>query len=127
MIHQEFANVDSPTCSGCAYGKAHHKPWQRIWVRNRKILKIATVPGQVLNVDQLVIQTSGFVPTHLGTTTTKRYIGATIFLDHLPNFTYAHLMTGMNAETTVKAHKPWQRIWVRNRKSSRLLLCLAKY
>ena len=35
--------------------------------------------------------------------TTKRYIGATLFVDHYSDFTYTHLMKNMNAETTVEA------------------------
>ena len=73
-------------------------------VKKRKILKIALVRGQVVSVDQLVIPTPGFVPTHRGTPTTNCYIGATVFVDHFSNFTYAHLITEMNAETTFKAN-----------------------
>ena len=62
LIYRELANVDSPTCPGCAYGKAHRKPWWRKGVRNRKSLKIDTVPGQVVSVDRLVIPTPGFFP-----------------------------------------------------------------
>ena len=110
MIPRDLANVDSPTCPGCAYGKAHRKPWRRKGVRNRKSLKIATVPGQVVSVDQLVSLTQGFVTTHRGTTTTKRYTGATVFVDHFSNFTHAHLMTEMNAETTVEAKLAFERV-----------------
>ena len=110
LIPRELSNVDSPTCTGCEYGKAHCKPCRRKGVRNRKSLKIATVPGQVVRVDQLVIPTPVLVPMHRGTTTTKRYIGATIFVDHFYNFTYAHLMTEMNAETTVEAKLAFERV-----------------
>ena len=79
-------------------------------VRNRKILKIATVPGQVVSVDQLVSPTPGFVPTHRGTPTTKCYIGATVFVDHFYNFTYAHLMTEMNTEATVEAKLAFEQV-----------------
>jgi hypothetical protein len=46
---------------------------------------------------------AGFIPTHRGTPTTKRYIGATIFADHFSDFTYGHLMIKMDAESTVEA------------------------
>ena len=61
-------------------------------------------------VDQLVSPTPGFVPTHRGTPSTKWYIGATIFVDHFSNFTYAHLMTEMNAETTVEAKLAFEQV-----------------
>ena len=98
-------------CPGCAYVKAHLKPWQRKGVRNCKRLKIATVTGQVVSVDQLVSPTPGFVPTHRGTTTTKRYIGDNVFVDHFSNFTYAHLMMEMNAETTVETKLAFEQVF----------------
>lgn len=55
-------------------------------------------------MDQLVSPTPGFVPTHRGSPMTQRYIGcATVFVDHLSDFTYVHLMTEMNGNTTVDA------------------------
>ena len=63
-----------------------------------------------MSVDQLVSSTLGFVPTHRGTPTTKRYIGATIFVDHFSNFTYAHLMTEINVEATVEAKLAFERV-----------------
>ena len=110
LIPLELANVDSPTCPGCSYGKAHRKPWRLKGVMNCKSLNIATVPGQVVSVDQLVIPTPVFFPTHCGTPTTKRYIGATVFVDHFYNFTYSHLMTEMNAETTVEAKLSFEHV-----------------
>ena len=103
LVTRELENVDYPTCSGCAYGKAHQNPWQGKGVRNRKSLKTATVPEQVVSFDQLVSPTLGFIPTHRGTSTTKWHIGSTVFVDHFSNFTYAHLMIEMNAETTVES------------------------
>ena len=111
LIYWELENVDSPTCPGCAYGKAHRSLWRRKGVGNRKILKIATVPGQVMSVDQLFSPTRGFVPTHRGTPTTKRYIGATVFMEHFSNFTYARLMTEMNAEAIVEAKLAFERVY----------------
>ena len=63
-----------------------------------------------MSVDQLVSPTPVFVPTHRGTPTTKRYIGATVILDHFSNFTYAHLMTEMNAEATVEDKLAFERV-----------------
>ena len=109
LIPRKLVNVDSPTCTGCAYGKSHRKLCQLKGVRNLKILNIATVPGQVVRVDQLVSPTPGFFPTHRGTTTTKQYIAATVFVDHFSNFTYAHLIKEMNAETTIEAKLAFER------------------
>ena len=70
---------------------------------NFKHLHLALHPGAVVSIDQLVSPTKGFFPVHRGNPTTKRYIGATVFVDRYSDFTYTHLMTEMNAETTVEA------------------------
>jgi hypothetical protein len=109
LIPKDLANVDPPTCPGCAYGKAHRRPWCHKGIRNHKKLRTATAPGQVVSVDQLVSPTPGFVPTHQGRPTTKRYIGATVLADHFSDFTYVHLMTKMDAESTVEAKLAFER------------------
>ena len=63
-----------------------------------------------MSVEQLVSPTPGFVPTHRGTPTTKRYIGATVFVDHFFIFRYAHLMTEMNAKATVEAKLAFEQV-----------------
>mmetsp|Transcript_41992 Transcript_41992/g.101184 ORF Transcript_41992/g.101184 Transcript_41992/m.101184 type:complete len:1373 (+) Transcript_41992:2978-7096(+) len=108
MIPKELANIDPPTCPGCSYGKAHRKPW-RGKGSNRRRIKPAVHPGQVVSVDQLVSPTPGFVPTHRGNPTLARYVGATVFVDHFSDFTYIHLMTEMNADATVLAKLAFER------------------
>ena len=110
IIPKELANVDAPVCPGCAYGKAHRKPLRSKGIKNRRHIKLATEPGQVISVDQLISPTPGFVPTHRGRPTTQRYRGATVFVDHYSDYTYVHLMTEMNAEATVKAKQAFERI-----------------
>lgn len=110
LIPRELANVEPPTCPGCAYGKAHRKPWRTKGARNRHPIKPATYPGQTVSVDQLISPTPGFVPTHRGKPTTTRYIGATVFVDHFTDFTYVHLMSEMNAEATVDAKRAFERV-----------------
>ena len=110
LIPRDLATVDPPTCPGCAYGKAHKKPWRSKGIRNRKSIRKATAPGDVVSVDQLVSPTPGFVPTHRGRPTVKRYTAATIFVDHYSDFTYVHLMTTNNAETTVAAKQAFEHV-----------------
>jgi hypothetical protein len=110
IIAKELANVDPPTCLGCAYGKAHRRPWRHKGSKSRKHLKVATTAGQVVSIDQLVSPTPGFFPTHHGTPAVKRYIGATVFTNHFSDFTYVHLMTEMNAEATAKAKLAFERV-----------------
>ena len=111
LIPKDLATVDPPCCPGCAYGKARRRQWRYKGARNRRHIRQANAPGQVVSIDQLVSPTDGFVPIHRGNPTTKRYVGATIFVDHFSDFTYCHLMTEMNAETTVEAKLAFERLF----------------
>ena len=110
LIPRDLADVDPPCCPGCTYGKAHKKPTRyKRWRNNRKI-KPSTSPGGCVSVDQLVSPTPGFVPIHRGRPTLQRYKGATVFVDHFSNFTYIHLMTEMDGNTTVEAKQAFERL-----------------
>ena len=54
IIPKDLATVDPPTCPGCAYGKAHKLKWRHKGIKNRKRIKVATAPGQVVSMDQLI-------------------------------------------------------------------------
>lgn len=94
-----------PTCPGCAYGKARKHQSRYKCIHNKKNIRQGTSPGAVVSIDQLISPTPGFVPIHRGLLTTKRYIGATIFVDHYSDFTYVNLMTEMTAAATVAANE----------------------
>ena len=111
LISKNLANIDPSTCPGCAYGKSHRKPRIQKGIRNRKTLGLATRPSQVVSVDQLIIPTSVFIQTHHGTPSTKRYSGATVFVYHLSDFTYVHLMRGnTSADTRVESKLASERV-----------------
>ena len=110
VIPRELADVDPPLCPGCAYGKAHRKPWRVKGRQNRRKLREAKAPGDVVSIDQLVSPTPGFVPLHRGKPTNKRYVGATVYVDHFSDFTYVHLMDTLDAETTVESKNAFERI-----------------
>jgi len=110
LIPHHLATVPPPVCPGCAYGKAHRKPWRTKGQTNLRHIKKATRPGQVISTDQLVSPTPGFMPTHRGRPTKTRYIGATVFVDHYSDFTYVHLMSKMDAAATVEAKMAFERV-----------------
>ena len=110
LIPKDLATVDPPVCPGCAYGKAYRKQWRYKGFCNQKHIRQATAPGDVVSIDQLVSPTEGFVPIHRGSPTKKRYIGATVFVDHSSDFTYCHLMTELNAQSTVDAKLTFERL-----------------
>ena len=110
LLPRDLASVDPPTCPGCAYGKAHRRQWRYKGAQNRRQIRSATSPGEVVSVDQLISPTPGFVPVHRGLPTVKRYIGATVFVDHYSDYTYVHLMTEMDAKATIEAKDAFERL-----------------
>ena len=102
--------MDPPTCPGCAYGKAHKLKWRHKGIKNRKRIKVAMAPGQVVSMDQLISPTPGFVPIHRGTLTKQCYVGAMVFVDHFSDLTYVHLMTEMTSKATVEVKMSFERL-----------------
>ena len=74
--------MDAPICPVCAYGKAHRKPTQSKGANNKEQPRTTNAPGQFVSVDQLVIPTPGFIPTHRGRPMTQSYVDETVFFDH---------------------------------------------
>ena len=53
----DLASVDPPMCPGCAYGKAHRCQWWHKGVHNLKQIKVMTLPGQVVSINELISPT----------------------------------------------------------------------
>ena len=64
----------------------------------------------MVSIEQLVSPTTGFVPIHRGNSTTKQYLGVTVFVDHYSDFIYIHLMTELNSKPTVEAKQAFERL-----------------
>ena len=103
IIPRNLAGVEHPVWPGCAYGKAYTKPWSYKDINNLRKILHTTSPGAIVNVDQLVSPAPGFVPTHRGLSTKKRYLGDTLFVDHYSDLTYTYLMTDMDGDKTAQA------------------------
>jgi len=101
IIPKKLVKCPAPKCPGCIYGKAHRLPW-RTKAQPGKI-KRATKPGETVSIDQLVSTTAGLVPQAKDLLTTRRYTGATIFVDHASELTYVHLMETLSGNETLKA------------------------
>jgi hypothetical protein len=88
-------------CAACQYGKATRKPW-RTKGKGRSI-KVATVLGECVSVDQLESRQIGFVAQLKGRLTLGRYRVATIFVDHHSRLGYVHLQKDSTLLETLKA------------------------
>lgn len=108
VIPRRLAKVSPPKCPSCLYGKAHRKPWRTHKVDPK--IKQSTIPGAVVSMDQLESPVPGFVPIGKGQPTTRRYRGATVFVDHASDFTYVHMMTALTTAETIEAKHAFERL-----------------
>ncbi len=73
ILPKRLAQCNLPTCSACLYAKATRKPWRGKTAKDRLDDKVASKPGQVVSIDQLVSPTPGLIAQMIGFLTTKRY------------------------------------------------------
>ncbi len=71
-IPQCLAKVKPPACVGCLFGT----------MTTSLEVFVATKAGQCVSVDQLVSTQVGFIAQLKGAITRKRYMVATVFVDH---------------------------------------------
>jgi hypothetical protein len=108
LLPKYLADVESPVCASCAYGKATRRPWKEKGASNKQRLAMVTKPGGCISVDQLESPATGFVGQIRGWLTTKRYRAATVFVDHISGLTFVYLQFSTNAEETVNARKAFK-------------------
>ena len=108
IIPRKLAKVPPPKCPSCLYGKAHRKPWQMHKIDPK--IKLTTVPGAVVSIDQLESPVPGFVPIAKGQPTVQRYRGASLFVDHASDFTYIHMHQHLTMDETIGAKHAFERL-----------------
>ena len=98
-------------CVSCQFGKQHRKPWRTKGSPGGSIRKATqTKPGDGTSVDQIVSAQPGLVPQMSGALTSDRIWGATIFVDHVTNYVYCHLMKALTLEETLLAKKAYEKL-----------------
>jgi hypothetical protein len=95
-IPRRLAKVKPPACAGCLFGAMTKVPWRG--QETSLEVFMATKAGQCVSVDQLVSTQVGFIAQLKGTLTKKRYMAATVFVDHYSQLKYIHLMTKLNIQ-----------------------------
>jgi hypothetical protein len=69
---------------------------------------VATAPGQIVSVDQMISTQVGFIAQLKGALTKKRYIAATVFINHYSRLQYIHLMTRLTSQETIDAKQAFE-------------------
>ena len=106
-LPKRLAGCRIPKCAACLYGKNTRQPWRTKGKSNRTI-KMCTVPGQCVSVDQLESPIPGLIAQMKGIPTVTRYKAATIFVDHFSRLSYIHLQPTLSSEDTVKAKQAFE-------------------
>ena len=110
QIPRYLANVAAPKCAACLFGAMTKVPWRsRPKAGNESNIYIATKPGEVVLVDQMTSTLPGFVAQITGKLTKRRYVGATVFVDHFSRLKFVYLMESMTSENTVRAKEAFER------------------
>ena len=106
-IPPRLANCRKPQCAACHYGKATRRPWRSRGENSQRVF-VSTEPGQVVSVDQLKSPVPGLIGQIKGWLTKKRYIFATVFVDHYSSLSYVHFQKTDSAEETVEAKRAFE-------------------
>ena len=100
-VPSRLQHCESPMCAACQYGKATRKPWRT--KRKGRSIRVATMPGECVSVDQLESRQVGFVAQLKGRLTLGRYRVATIFVDHNSRLGYVHVQKDSTSKETLMA------------------------
>ena len=110
ILPKRLVGVPTPVCAACLYGKATRKPWRdKPKLRDKHKLNKATRPGHIISVDMLVSPIPGLIAQMSGWITTKRYLYASVFVDHYSGFGYVHLQKTQSAEETLEGKEAFER------------------
>ncbi len=101
-----------PKCASCAFGQAHRRSWRTKGQAGGSIRSNSEVkPGDGVSTDQLVSAQPGLVPQMSGSLTAARITGATVFVDHVTQYVYVHLMKDLTQDATIEAKAACERLF----------------
>eukprot|EP00957_Ditylum_brightwellii_P036832 2789188-Ditylum_brightwellii.AAC.1 len=106
LLPRRLMTVTPPKCTACTIGAMAKQPWQTKAQPNN--IHPVMAPGQCVSVDQLEISMQGFIAQLKGALTKQHYHIATVFTDHYPGYTYAHLQNNLTIEEIVLAKRTFE-------------------
>ena len=104
-IPKRLAKVKPPVCAGCLFGAMTKVPWRGKEGESDHKVFVATKPGQIVSVDQMISTQVGFIAQLKGGLTKQQYTATTVFTDHYSRLQYIHLMTRLTLQETVDAKR----------------------
>ena len=64
----------------------------------------------MVSIDHLESPVLGFVPIAKGQPTIRKYLGASVFVDHASDFTYVHMHHNLTMDETIEAKHAFERL-----------------
>ena len=84
----------------------NRKPWRN---RSQPLkLKKTTRSGQLVSVDQMEVNTPGFIAQLKGRLTRQRYKYATVYVDHYSRHGWIYLQRTLSSEETIEGKKQYE-------------------
>ena len=109
IIPRHLENAPGTTCSSCKHGKAKRRQWKAKAGEVRKIYsQDIKEPGECVSVDQLESSVPGLIGQLKGILTKRRYMVATIFVDHFSSMDYPVLQQSTTSAETVAAKESFE-------------------
>jgi Reverse transcriptase (RNA-dependent DNA polymerase) len=103
-----LAKCKVPLCTGCFFGRLTRQPWRHKGEHKHIAVKSQN-PGDCISVDQMNSSIPGLVGQLKGSPTRKRYRVATVFVDHMSDYTYVFMQTDDTSEQTLLAKREFER------------------
>ena len=99
----------TPVCSGCLFSAMTKVTWWGKEGDSDHTVFVATAPGQIVSVDQMISTQVGFIAQFKGSLTKKRYTAAMVFFtDHYSRLQYIHLMTCLTSQETFDSKRAFE-------------------
>ena len=108
VIPRPLMHARKPACAACLYTQATRKSWRNKGRRDWAGATQASLPGQLVSVDQLSSPTPGLVAQVKGKLTKSRYTCATIYVDQFSGFSYVHIQKSTSAAETLEGKKAFE-------------------
>jgi GAG-pre-integrase domain len=107
-LPSKFAKCPAPMCGACLYAKKTRRPW-RDRPTSEVHTRVATAPGDIVAIDQMVSPTPGLVAQMKGFITKQRYTAATVFVDHFSNLSFTYFQKGLTIVEALEAKAAFER------------------
>jgi hypothetical protein len=103
ILPKRLENCQAPQCTACYYGKASRRPWRKKWLPNQRKIALATVPGQIVSVNQMQSTVPGMVGQIKGIPMRQCYHYVTVVVDQFSGLSFVHLQKTSSGEETLDA------------------------